>query len=384
MTCKSTLRPRLHCLFRPSCDPKSVSRVRSCRKKRLQSPFLFEHCTTPSRLSSNLWWLNDLITESTSFIRSMIIRASRPRLPLDASRLQPAFEQLNLPWLCPALCGLQARPRLRSTTTISTRSPTVSYTLPHPKIRKSPQVQKPTPGRGYAFAAVADYANNNDEYIPFDQVGLSHPPPSSSGYPWASSRGLTDLPTFDPTSPLVIHDSLRPAPRKFRDHSSDGTGGEIHEIHQTLDACLQVGRLERAAATLRRLSLIYRLDAPELIKTHNGYLASLIDRVVNTKDQELLKQVQRWFEVEIRAQGIPPDALTYGLMLRASFQEANQLKIDRTIRRYIALAEQAGLRDEALSTALTTLNAQEIGRVTRVCTPLTVYLREQSSSSQHR
>lgn len=145
-------------------------------------------------------------------------------------------------------------------------------------------------------------------------------------------------------------------------------GGEIYEIHETLQACLQVGRLERAAATLRRLSTIYRLDAPELIKTHNDYLASLIDRIVNTKDQELLKQVQRWFEVEIRAQGIPPDALTYGLMLRASFQEANQLKIDRTIRRYIALAEQAGLRDEALCTALTTLNAQEIGRVTRVRT----------------
>ncbi|MCJ1250883.1 DNA-directed RNA polymerase [Trapelia coarctata] len=223
------------------------------------------------------------------------------------------------------------------------------------------------PGRGYAYAAVADYAANNDEYIPFDQPGLPFSPSGSSGYPWAPDRGLANLPTFDPTSPLVIHDSLRPGPRKFRDHFAEGSGGDIQEIHQTLQACLQVGRLERAAATLRRLSSIYRLDAPELINTHNDYLVSLIDRVVNTKDQELLKQVQHWFEVEIRAQGIPPDALTYGLMLRASFQEANQLKIDRTIRRYIALAEQAGLRDEALCTALTTLNAQEIGRVTRAC-----------------
>lgn len=297
----------------------------------------------------------------------MIIRASRPKLPLDASRsLQPAFEQLSLPWLCPALCGLRTRQRLRSTATIGTKASTISSPSTHPKTRKSTAVQRPQPGRGYAYAAVADYAANNDEYVPFDKPGLPDSRSSSSRYSWSHSNGLAELPTSDPSSPLVLHDSLRPAPRKFRDQEGDGIGGEIHEIHQTLQACLQVGRLERAATTLRRLTLIYKLDAPELIKTHNEYLASLIDRVVNTKDQELLKQVQRWFEVEIRSQGIPPDALTYGLMLRVSFQEANQLKIDRTIRRYIALAEQAGLRDEALGSALTTLNAQEIGRVTRV------------------
>jgi len=193
----------------------------------------------------------------------MIIRASRPRLPLDASRtLQPAFEQLNLPWLCPALCGTPTRQPLRSTTTISARTTPISYPSPHPKFGKSAPVQRPTPGRGYAYAAVADYAANNDEYIPFDQPDVPHPPSSSSGYSWTPDRGLTGLPTFDPTSTLVIHDSLRPAPRKFRDHNADGMGGEIYEIHETLQACLQVGRLERAAATLRRLSTIYRLDAP--------------------------------------------------------------------------------------------------------------------------
>ena len=299
----------------------------------------------------------------------MIIRASRPKLPLDAARsLQPAFEQLNLPWLCPALCGTPIRQPLRMATTVSTKTSSVSCPPPYQKIRKPAPIQRPAPGRGYAYAAVAECAVNNDEYIPFDHPSLPYSHSTPSGHPWAPNKGSADLPLFDPTSPLVLHDSLRPAPRKFRDHNGHGSGGEIYEIHQTLQACLQVGRLERAAATLRRLSFIYRLDAPELIKIHNEYLASLIDRVVDTKDQELLKHVQHWFEVEIRAQGIPPDALTYGLMLRASFQEANQLRIDRNIRRYIALADQAGLRDEALCTSLTTLNAQEIGRVTRVCT----------------
>ncbi|MCJ1415956.1 DNA-directed RNA polymerase [Xylographa parallela] len=164
---------------------------------------------------------------------------------------------------------------------------------------------------------------------------------------------------------------MRSAPRKFR-VTNDGIGGELSEIHQTLQACLRVGRFERAAATVRRLTAIYKLDAPELINAHNDYLASAIERIVESKDQDLLRHVQRWFEVEIRASGIIPIPRTYGLMLRASFQESNQLKIDRTIRRYIALAEQADLRDEALSTALNMLNSQEIGRVTRVC-PTTFY-----------
>ena len=293
----------------------------------------------------------------------MIIRASRPILPLKSPRsLQPAFEQLQFPWLCPALLGNSVWRSSRPTTTATKRK------LIHGQRSTNLTNRRPVTKaqrRGFAYATGLGNSTLNDNYVPFDNSGALHASQDPSRYPWSGRVDLSEIPSFDPTSPLIIHDSMRQAPRRYR-VTNGGIGGELSEIHQTLQACLRVGRFERAAATVRRLTAIYKLDAPELIDAHNDYLASAIERVVECKDQALLRHVQRWFEVEIRASGIPPNPRTYGLMLRASFQESNQLKIDRTIRRYIALAEHADLRDEALSTALNTLNSQEIGRVTRV------------------
>ncbi|MCJ1472326.1 DNA-directed RNA polymerase [Lambiella insularis] len=221
-------------------------------------------------------------------------------------------------------------------------------------------------GRPHArrFAYAADPITSNDNYIPFDHFGLQNPVQTQPLNAWSSGDSLSGLSNFDPASPLVIHDSLRQTPRRFRDNK--GIGGEVSEIQQTLLACVQVGRLERAAATVKRFNMIYKLDAPELIKIHNNFLASLIERLVRTKDQKLLRDIQRWFEVEIRGQGIAPNSTTYGLMLRAAFQESNQVKIDRTIRRYLALADEACLSDETLASALSIINLQEFGRVTSV------------------
>lgn len=297
----------------------------------------------------------------------MIIRTSRPKVSFDTSRnLQSAFEQLSLPWLCPALYTKPDRKYLRRNTTITKKWTDRTRAHP-PALRQCTSVQNRALERRYAYVAAAEIPDYDyEDHIPFEDLNHRHSqqnPPLNS---WAFHRGLSQLPSFDPSSPLVIHDSIQPAPRRFRSRGLT-VGGDLAAIHQTLEACLKVGRFERAAATLRRLSIIYKPNAPELIEAHNAYLSSLIDRVANTKDQQLLKQVQRWFEVDIRGQGIPPDPMTYGLMLRATFQEADQLKVDRTIRRYIGLAEQADLRNEALAVALSTLNAQEIGRVTQVC-----------------
>ena len=117
---------------------------------------------------------------------------------------------------------------------------------------------------------------------------------------------------------------------------------------------------------MRRLNSIYKPDAQELTQLHNKYIRALISRVINTKDQALLKQAQRWFEVDMRGKGVRPDEVTYALMIRAAFQEANELKVDRTIRRYIDLADRAGFRDQAMETTLNMLNSHEIGRLIRV------------------
>ena len=173
--------------------------------------------------------------------------------------------------------------------------------------------------------------------------------------------------TFNPSAPLIIQDSLSKAPRKFR--VENGVSGSIDEIEGILRTCLKVGRLDRAAATLRRLNTIYKIDAPELVALHNEYIGFLVRQIVRTKDQNLLRQLQKWFEVDMCAKGIAPRPTTIALMIQAALQESKQAKIDRTVRRYIALADEAGFMDEAMTVALGMLTEQEIGRVTRVCSP---------------
>ena len=138
------------------------------------------------------------------------------------------------------------------------------------------------------------------------------------------------------------------------------------DIHNSLRACLQVGRLDKAAAFMRRLNVIYKHDAPILIETHNEYIGSLLDRIVRTKDQEVLHQVQNWFEVDLCGKGIVPNPITFALMIQAALQETNQSKIDRTVKRYLALADQAGIGDEVMTTSLNILSEQDLGRVTRL------------------
>lgn len=299
--------------------------------------------------------------------------------------LQPAFEQLYLPWLCPALCS--PPPTAASHRSIATVSPA---SLGRPSRPSS----SPKPGtvatvstrhrpRGFAFAAERDPAAPHDDFIPFDT-------PAGRGDPWTipwsssrprpglSSSSSSSLPYFDPLAPLVIHDSLQPGARRFRKKYS--VSGEVSEMHEMLDACLRVGRLERAAVVVRRLGEIYQAHASELLQAQNQYVEALVQRIGQTRDQKLLKHLQRWFEVEIRARGIAPDATTYALMMRAAFQEANQLKIDRTIRRYIALLEEAGL---PLSATLDHLSQQDFGRVTGIAANLQLAFEVDEPGDEH-
>ena len=291
----------------------------------------------------------------------MLVRAARQNAQKEQHRnLQSLLGQLQLPWLCPALLdchgGRRSRPSMvdkKFTTTVASSSSkpqpfTTSHHRPH--------------NRKFAYAATIDHGQSQDPFIPFDIPGHL----VTSGNPsLAWSREGDRIPfTFDPLSPLVIKDSLTKAPRKFR--VGNGVGGEVEEIQKTLHACLQVGRLDRAATTMRRLNQIFKPDTPELTKLHNEYIAALVERIVRTKDQDLLKHVQKWFEVDLCATGIRPDSITFAHMIRAAFQELKQPKIDRTIRRYIDMAYKCGIGPESMGVTLSLLNEQQIGRVTRV------------------
>ena len=121
----------------------------------------------------------------------------------------------------------------------------------------------------------------------------------------------------------------------------DGMTGDPNELHQSLFACLQVGRLERAAALLRRLNEIYKPDAAGLLAAHSDYVRELANNIVQTKDQRLLNDLQRWFKVDLIKVGIIPNAEIFAQMIRATSQLPEPSR-KRAMRKYQQLADEAG------------------------------------------
>ena len=320
--------------------------------------------------------MNEGDSDAALSLLSMIIRGTRQKLHRNAARgLQPLFDQLQFPWLCPALYNDSRQQKLRRSATSIER-------------KHNPRLPPVTAGsrisdRGYAHAAPSE-SFVQDDYVPWD----APPPPSdqlTDDFPFLAHRSVSELPQFDPSTPLVLPDSLQLAPRNFR--HIDGIGGEISDIHRVLHACLQVGQLDRASTTVRRLNTIYKADSPELVEAHNAYLSGLVAKLVNTRDQELLRQLHKWFEVEMRGIGVRPSATTIALMLQGSLQDDNEKKVGRTVRRLFAIAEDYEIYDAVLDAVFTRLSPVHFTQLMRfqgerLTEPIEETIEEQSVSSQ--
>ena len=269
----------------------------------------------------------------------MFARASKSSLPQDAYKQSlSCLEGLQLPFLCPALFRQPSYTRRTSSIKQVRLKRHPDQSPPRPLKRSVPSSSAQC--RNLASAATAEHVPQNDTYVPWESS-------TSTGYNYQQVFGgpVTTLPAFDPSSsPIIIKDSLSTHPKKFR-ATRDAISGDVNEIHQTLHACLQVGRLERAAALVRRLNEIYKPDAPGLLAAHNDYVGELSHRIIQNQDQQMLQHLQRWFQVDLLDAGVEPDATTYALMIRASLQRSDAKK-DRTVRRYINLAKEAGISKE--------------------------------------
>ena len=268
----------------------------------------------------------------------MLVRASKRAFSCDAYKHSSSgLELLHLPFLCPVLFGQPNGPR-KSLTTARAISSKSRLERAYPRSCRNWACCVPSTRRRLASAAAAiQYDPEHDDYVPWAKslvVKQDHQP-SFDG------TEISALRHFDPnTSPLIIKDTLTVHPKNFR--TKDSMTGDLNELHQNLQACLQVGRLERAAALLRRLNEIYNPDAAGLLAAHSEYVRELTNKIVQTNDQQLLKGLQRWFEVDLKQIGVIPDAEIYAQMIRATSQLPGASK-ERTMRRYQNMADEAGL-----------------------------------------
>ncbi|KAL0256412.1 DNA-directed RNA polymerase [Diplodia seriata] len=147
--------------------------------------------------------------------------------------------------------------------------------------------------------------------------------------------------------PLIIQTStIAPPPRL---NYFNGIGGDPAELHSNLQACLRVGRLDRATALLRRMRELYIPSAPELLEANNMYMLQVMERVLAKQPGYSINTLSAWFENELRDNDIPPDSVTYTCMLRTAILTLDGPKRERLIRRYLWLAEQSGVLDSVLT-----------------------------------
>ncbi|KAH0562464.1 hypothetical protein GP486_002846 [Trichoglossum hirsutum] len=281
----------------------------------------------------------------------MLVRAAKRKVRRNSLwhfNIPP--EQVYLQWLCPA--QMRYRSQVRATS-IDSRS------------RRS-QLSRETQASGrrnLATTAAAEYSPLSGEYVPFE--GL--PPAYATGNDqanWLSPGDLSSLRPFDPSSAIIINKSLA-VTRRFQ--ARNGSGGDLDEIQLTLDACLRVDRLERAAILVRRLASIYTPDSKELLDSHNKYIRASVGYAIKSLHDETYKTVQKWFEVEMRSKGVRPDATTYALLVKGALLFSRGPKMARTVRRYMELATEAGDEVKLEVLSLPILSDSDIYKVTEMC-----------------
>ncbi|KAL1902487.1 DNA-directed RNA polymerase [Sporothrix stenoceras] len=176
---------------------------------------------------------------------------------------------------------------------------------------------------------------------------------------------LWELRPHNPHAPLVLQDveqthSLR---QKI---NTRGIPGDLDEMLSVLDACLQVGKLDRAALVLKRLSQPgFSTPDVDIVELHNRYLRAVVDQLLVEPDQATAEELHKWYELEMRGKLGQQTPETIAYMLKASLLTAHGARRERLVDRYMGLAPgDAGL-EVLYMTGI--LNDQDRAAITDIC-----------------
>ncbi|KAG6193783.1 hypothetical protein E4U27_003807 [Claviceps purpurea] len=147
--------------------------------------------------------------------------------------------------------------------------------------------------------------------------------------------------------------------------NSVGVPGETELMLPVFDACIRVGKLDRAALVLKRLHTTGDLSGEELILLHNQYLRTSLNQMRTSPDRKRAEQLHKWYEVQIRTQGLPHTAETIACMLKASLLSERSVRLDRLVTRYMGMAPgESGLRVLSMDDIL---SDQDLAVITEIC-----------------
>ena len=276
----------------------------------------------------------------------MLARAATRKLRRDAVALRTPTrlaETLALPSTLPRLCAVQQLRHLSqapSPSPLPSPSSSTPATHPHPHThtstrdaRRIQQQRRPSLSTSTTTRSLVTTAE------------LPHAPQSLDGLMQAWSSGipspsLSRLTAWDTSSPLVVHDQLSHTTPLLR-AVPHGISGDPVEMLQNLYACLRVGRTDRAALILERLTSVYTPAAAEMVDAHNVFLQTLFEHELAQPGEpgaDAMKTVEGWFQAKMVAKSIPPNAATFVTLLRAA---VNFLRGDAQDRAVLGLLDMA-------------------------------------------
>lgn len=193
--------------------------------------------------------------------------------------------------------------------------------------------------------------------IPFVGMGNLPPPPlpqtSDTGY-----RSIYD--SHHGHAPLHLGGSIAQPPLRLKMDTQSLVSGDMAEVQSVFNACLQIGRIERAGAILRRLT---KLDLPldHIIYLHQQYARAAVSQIMENPSEAAMQSLHKWFELRVREMNLQTVEMV-AYMVKAALQSPPKQR-DRLVRRYMDLLDrEASL--ELLHTQV--LTAHELNTITSI------------------
>ncbi|KAL2164816.1 hypothetical protein VTH06DRAFT_112 [Thermothelomyces fergusii] len=178
--------------------------------------------------------------------------------------------------------------------------------------------------------ALEDHRFSDD--VPFE--GL--PRGLASHYQQQESQPpLHMLRPFNANSTLILAEP-KPYPAKQRLNPM-GIPGDMEEMLSVFEACVQVGRLDRAALVLKRFEKMKTLEPNRAVDLHNRYLQGRVAQLMNEPSKEKAEEVHKWFELHIRGARLPFTPMTIAYMLKTTLLTSEGSTRAARIDRYMGM-----------------------------------------------
>lgn len=103
------------------------------------------------------------------------------------------------------------------------------------------------------------------------------------------------------------------------------------------EACVRVGKLERAAVVLKRLEAMTGVEPEELMYMNNLYLEAWVKQLKENPGVGKAEDLHAWYEVHVHSAGLPQTPETIAYMLKASLltTATDGTRLTRLIKRYM-------------------------------------------------